>query len=94
MQQNHKRAGAASLLAVFGFLVLGAASCGDKANEPFRDAPRTSVTNSTAADIITMPDGFSNMSTKCDHGNRVYSAYHGNSPYSSIQVVPNDPTCK
>jgi len=66
----------------------------DKVSEPFRDAPRSSTTNSDAADVIEMPNGFSNLATKCDHGNRVYVAYHGDSPYASINVVPNDPTCK
>lgn len=61
--------------------------------EPFNDAPRSKVENSTPADIVTFPDGFSNVATKCDHGNRVYSAYHGDSPYGAISVVPNDPTC-
>ncbi|MEV0403446.1 hypothetical protein [Actinoallomurus sp. NPDC050550] len=40
-----------------------------------------------------MPDGFSNLATKCDHGNRVYSAYKGDSNRAAVTVVPNDPTC-
>jgi len=71
-----------------------AAGCGAKANEPFKDAPRTGTTNSTPADTITMPDGFSNVGTKCDHGNRIYVVYHGDSAYASIAVVPADPTCR
>ena len=41
-----------------------------------------------------MPDGFSNAATKCDHGNRVYVIYHGDNPYGTISVVPQDPTCR
>lgn len=72
---------------------LGAVGCTGKYSEPFRDAPRSNTTNSQPADIIEMPDGFSNAATKCDHGNRIYIAYHGDSPYAAIAVVPQDPTC-
>ncbi|MCX5070888.1 hypothetical protein OOJ91_34130 [Micromonospora lupini] len=78
-------AGVLALTALFG--------CDNKLTEPFNDAPRSKVENSTPADLITFPDGFSNAATKCDHGNRIYSAYHGDSPYAAITVVPNDPTC-
>lgn len=64
-----------------------------KFNEPFKDAPRTGVDNGQPADLIRFPDGFSNAATKCDHGNRVYSAYHGDGAYAAIFVVPADPTC-
>lgn len=73
-------------------ITLGAGAC-DKVQEPFKDAQRTNVTNGAPADTITMPDGFSNVATKCDHGNRVYTAYHGDLAYASIYVVPQDPTC-
>lgn len=63
-----------------------------KMQEPFKDAER-GATNDSPADTITFPDGFSNAATKCDHGNRVYVVYHADSPYGSIAVVPNDPTC-
>ena len=72
-----------------------AAGCSfDKATEPYQDAPRTGTVNSSAADVVTGPDGFSNVSTKCDHGNRIYVAYHGDADYAAIAVVPQDPTCK
>lgn len=82
--------------AVIGALVLGTTACDPvgKATEPFKDAPRSDVVNDDPADTITMPDGFSNAATKCDHGNRVYVLYHGDSPYGSIAVVPDDPTCQ
>ncbi|MDQ0376523.1 hypothetical protein [Amycolatopsis thermophila] len=65
----------------------------DKITEPFNDAPRSQFTDSSPADIITMPDGFSNLATKCVRGNRYTVAYHGDASYGSISVVPNDPTC-
>ncbi len=59
-----------------------------KMSEPFKDAKRGD-TNSGPADTITMPDGFSNIATKCDHGNRIYSAFHSDAAYASITVVPD-----
>lgn len=64
-----------------------------KANEPFNDAKR-GTENNTPADVVTMPDGFSNAATKCDHGNRIYILFHGDSTYGSVAVVPADPTCR
>lgn len=88
--RNLKLAAAGVALA----LVAALAGCGlGKITEPFNDAP-VGKENKAAADIVSFPDGFSNVSTKCDHGNRIYSAYHGDSPYAAIAVVSNDPTCK
>lgn len=81
---------AAATLAGLAFLALSGCA---KFTEPFKDAPRSGVDNGQPADLIRMPDGFSNAATKCDHGNRVYVAYHGDSPYGAIAVVANDPTC-
>lgn len=86
-----KRLAGLALVGVLGVVSLSA--CGEKYTEPFKDAPRTGVTNNDPADTITMPDGFSNAATKCDHGNRVYVLYHNDSAYGSIAVVPNDPSC-
>ena len=75
-------------------LVLALSSCGtDKFTEPFKDAPRSGSTNNDPADLITMPDGFSNAASKCDGPNRVYTAYHGDSPYASIFVIKDDRRC-
>jgi hypothetical protein len=79
---------------VIGVSLGASASSCDKAAEPFKDAKRTGTTNNEPADVVTMPDGFSNMATKCDHGNRVYSAFHGDAKYGAIFVVPNDPSCQ
>ena len=84
---------AATAIAVGLTVAVGAAGCGAKFVEPFKDAPRSGVDNGGAADLIRMPDGFSNAATKCDHGNRVYVAYHGDSAYGAIAVVASDPTC-
>ncbi|QKG23278.1 hypothetical protein [Actinomadura verrucosospora] len=74
-------------------LLASLTACGDKVTEPFKDAPRSSTTNREAADVIEMPDGFSNMATKCDHGNRIYVAYKGDDNRAAIAVVSQDPTC-
>jgi len=71
---------------------LALAGCSDKATEQFNDAPRGD-TNDAAADILSFPDGFSNVATKCDNGNRVYVAFKGDHNRAAIAVVPNDPTC-
>jgi hypothetical protein len=80
---------AVSALALIGLSVGGCS----KFTEPFKDAPRSGVDNGQPADLIRMPDGFSNAATKCDHGNRIYIGYHGDSAYAAIAVVPADPSC-
>jgi hypothetical protein len=61
-----------------------------------KDAP-AGERNTGPADIINMPDGFSNVAHKCDGPNMVYVIYHGNfsdpKPYGSLAVVANDPRC-
>lgn len=79
------------IAAILSALALGA--CTDKYQEPFKDGPRSDTVNNEPADVIRFPDGFSNMATKCDHGNRIYSGYHGDKAYGTIAVVPNDPSC-
>lgn len=82
------------LVAVVACLIGALSACGvSKAAEPFHDAKRSGVTNSDSADVIEFPDGFSNWSTKCDHGNRIYSAFHGDNSYAGGFVAPKDPTC-
>lgn len=80
-------------LAVGAAIALLSISGCAKMTEPFKDAPRSGVTNTSPADTITFPDGFSNAATKCDHGNRVYVLYHGDNTYGSIAVVAGDPSC-
>ena len=81
--------GAAALLLA---LALIAAGCGNKFTQPFKDAPRTSVVNDQPAEVIYMPDGFNNLATKCDHGNRIYTSYHGDGSYGFGFAV-RDPSC-
>lgn len=80
------------VLVVLGFTLAGCTKSTDKINQPYDDA-KVAGHNTGSADVINMPDGFSNVATKCDHGNRVYVIYHGDSVYGSIAVVPKDPTC-
>lgn len=82
--------------AILGAGVIAATTvgCGQKATEPFRDAPRSGSVNQNPADLIEMPDGFSNLATKCDNGNRIYVVFHGDGSYGSTSVVPADPTCR
>lgn len=74
-------------------LAASLSGCGEKAAEPFHDADRGKQTNDSPADVIEMPDGFNNLATKCDHGNRVYVTYHADSPYGAVAVVPNAEGC-
>lgn len=66
---------------------------GNKANQQFNDAGRTATENDGPAQVISMPDGFSNLASKCDGPNRVYVVFHNNNPYGSVAVVANDPRC-
>jgi hypothetical protein len=79
-------------IAICALLVV-LAGCGvDKYTEKFQDAER-GENNSGSADTITFPDGFSNVATKCDHGNRLYVLFHEDKPYGGISVVPNAEGC-
>lgn len=93
MNQKVKESTKVGLVALAIGAIVALPACTGKATEPFKDADRAG-TNNTPADTITMPDGFSNVATKCDHGNRVYVIFHGDNTYGSIAVVPGDPTCK
>jgi len=67
-----------------------AAGCGvSKVSEPFNDAPRAREWNGSA-DVVTMPDGFSNLATKCGPGGMRYSViFHQDGAYGSVSVVPD-----
>lgn len=92
MPSKITRAIAGSLAA--GILAMSLTGClGDKNTEPFRDSPRTAQTNTGPAEVIEMPDGFNNLATKCDNGNRVYVTYHDNGAYGAVAVVPNAKGC-
>lgn len=87
-----KRAGKVALVLLLCGFALLLSGCSAKQQEQFHDADR-GTENSAPADTISMPDGFGNVATKCDHGNRVYVLFHGDSPYGSVAVVANDLTC-
>lgn len=74
-------------------LALLLSGCAGKLTEPGKDAP-IATRNTSAADTMTFPDGFSNVAAKCDGPNRVYVAFKGDKPYGALAVVPNDPRCK
>jgi hypothetical protein len=86
-----RASGVVVTVATVGALV----SCGaqGKYTEPYNDSDR-GQTNSGPADVLTFPDGFNNVATKCDHGNRVYVIYHSDGAYGGVAVAPNDPSCK
>lgn len=88
---SRRRVGLLGALALIVALVLS--GCGaQKIAEPFRDAP-VARHISNPADVIEMPDGFSNMATTCGPAGMRYTvAFHGDSPYAGISVVP-DPSC-
>jgi hypothetical protein len=88
-----RRAKSTVLGVLLGLLTIAALLGGcSKAVERFQDAPRA-ATNTSPADVITMPDGFSNVAAKCDGPNRVYVVFHSDSAYGSVAVAPNDPRC-
>jgi uncharacterized lipoprotein len=82
------------ILAGLVLMVGVVAACGSdsKEFEQFKDAER-GTSNTESADTITFPDGFSNVATKCDHGNRVYVLFKGSGSYGSIAVVPDAKGC-
>ena len=52
------------------------------------------ATTTSPPRLINMPDGFSNVSAKCDGPNMVYVVYHSDSAYGSVAIAPNDPRCR
>lgn len=95
MQINVKR-GYVIAAGLVTAMLLTASSC-DKFSEPFKDAPR-GETDGGAAEVVEMPDGFSNLATKCltvhgeRNGIRVTVAYHGDNKYAAVSTVV-DPSC-
>lgn len=80
----------------FGLVAVLAAGCGlgeNKYTEPWNDAPRKGAVITDPVEVIANADGFSNLSTGCNHGNRWYVIFHRDGPYGSVAVVGADPTC-
>lgn len=77
-------------LALVTVAVVALAGC--KATESFNDAPIAGKDDSPA-EVFSMPDGFSNVASKCDgHGHRIFVAFHGDGAYAGIAVI-NDEAC-
>jgi hypothetical protein len=82
----------AALVAAGIAVLFGVTGC-SKYTEPWNDA-KIEKKYDDPAEVYSMPDGFSNVATKCDvHGNRIYVVYHGDNAYGSVDVVANDPSC-
>lgn len=78
--------------AITATVLVSLTACNSKAVEPFQDSGVAGRDKSPAT-VLDMPDGFSNVATKCDGPNRVYVIFHSDSAYGSVSVVPNDPRC-
>lgn len=79
---------------MIGILVAGLAACGANAkySEQYKDAP-VGERNSQPADLLTFPDGYSNVAAKCDGTTRVYVIFHQDGAYGSVAAVANSPEC-
>jgi hypothetical protein len=94
MQSTSKRTIIAAAVAGSAIVTGLLAGCSptSKVAQPYDDAP-VSRHVTGAAEVVNMPDGFSNFADKCDgHGHRVYTAFHNNSAYAAIAVV-TDASC-
>ena len=83
----------ALVFALVVILIVAIAACGESEREPFRDAPQSDIRNDDPAEIIEMPDGFSNLATKCDNGNRIYVIFKGDANRGSVAVVKDAAGC-
>jgi hypothetical protein len=88
------------LVGVLGVTLMIAFTAGCDAQTE-NDAPAVPSPVSGPAEVLPMPDGFSNVATRCDgHGNRIYTIYRtwatGAYPvYGAVAVGPDtDGACK
>lgn len=79
-------------ITVTALLIASLSACSSKQQEQYKDAPKGDR-NNTPALIIEMPDGFSNLATKCVGDVRYTVVFHNNSHYGSVATVV-DPACK
>ncbi|MET9120005.1 hypothetical protein [Streptomyces sp. NPDC004528] len=88
-----RKTAAIALVAALAGASLTACGMSDKYTQPWQDAPRSGTDNG-AATIITMPDGFNNLATKCITGTGIRATviYHQDSDYGAVSTVA-DPTC-
>ena len=89
-----RRHGMGALIgAILVFVAVALPGCSQKYQEPFKDAPQDGKHDSTPAKIIEMPDGFSNLASKCVGGVRYTVAYHGDHPYGAVNTLGGDNGC-
>lgn len=83
-----------TLRIVAGLVLAGVALAGCQSGNDAPVVGGNEAGDHTPAEIVAMPDGFSNVASKCDPwGNRIYTMYHGGSAYGSVFVVPQDKSC-
>lgn len=73
----------------------GLSACGQnsKAVQQYNDAPTKGQNDNSPAQIINMPDGFSNVAFKCVRGDGIYVIFHQDKAYGGLTVVDADPAC-
>ena len=92
MTSRTRRVVAVGASVALAYVALTGCGTTEKYAEPWKDAPRGGTFDGPA-DVVTMPDGFNNLATKCGPGGMRYTViYHGNGPYGAVSVTP-DPTC-
>lgn len=80
------------LAVVVGATATGCGLFSGKTFKPFNDAAR-GAEHTEPAEIVVMPDGFSNLATKCGPGGMRYTvAFHYDANYAAIAVTA-DPAC-
>lgn len=87
----------ATVIGLVGFgtlAVVGGCSDTGKFAQGLTDAPANKTVDYSEAKIIAMPDGFSNVATKCDeYGNRIYVVFKSGSAFAALEVIENDDSC-
>jgi hypothetical protein len=83
----------ASFLAVSALFTLNACGSSNSSFTEFMQDADVSSRNTAPADVINFPDGFPNVSTKCDNGNRIYVTRGNPDGGRDIAVVADDPSC-
>lgn len=81
-------------VAVVAFAALLLGGCSQKGREPFRDAPQDGRHDNNPAKIIEMPDGFSNLATKCVDGVRYTVAFKGDLNRAALSTLGGDNGCQ
>jgi hypothetical protein len=79
------------LIILAAFLALFLASCGSGTNNEVYSDAEVGDRDTAPAKVIEMPDGFSNVATKCVDGNQVYVIFRAKGTtgnFGSVAVVP------